>query len=144
MMDAGFRAQVDLALKQSQELAESIMADTCTITRPGVGTPTFNTTTGQYTYPARVTVYTGKCRTQVTSLIANSSSPQAGERQVNLQGSEFHLPVVGSESVAVNDVIEITAAPYDPALVGRKFTVIARHEKTYLTARRLRIEEATG
>lgn len=143
-MTTDFAQQVDLARAQGRELAESIMVDTCVVTRPGVGTVTFDNTDGQYTYPVRVTVYAGKCRIQVTSLIANSSSPQSGERQTTIQGSELQLPVAGTDTVSVNDVIEITAAPNDAALVGRKFTVVARHEKTQATSRRLRVEEATG
>lgn len=130
---AGFRA-----------IAEGGMVDTCTITRPGVGVRTFNSTTGQYTNPAAVTVYTGKCRTQVTGIIANSSTPQAGERELFVQGAEFQIPVVGTEGVSIRDTITINTCHNDASLVGRKFTVIARHEKTHGTARRLRVEEVMG
>lgn len=120
------------------------MVDSCVITRPGVGAKTFNDTTGQYTGPADVTVYTGKCRTQVTGIIANSSSPQAGERELFIQGSEFQLPIEGTDGVSVRDIIIITDCLYDDSLTGRAFTVIARHEKTHATARRIRVEEVTG
>lgn len=120
------------------------MTDTCTITRAGVGTPTFNETTGQYTNPARVTIYSGPCRVQVTSLIANSATSNAGERAATVQGSELQLPVAGTGDVSVNDVAEITASAHDDELVGRKFTISARHEKSHATARRLRVIEVTG
>src|SRR5213075_776715 len=45
------------ALPLLQGQAESMMTDTCTITRPG--TPVFNASTGTYATPS-TTIYTGK------------------------------------------------------------------------------------
>lgn len=139
-----FAQIVAKTVEDARVLAESLMVDTCIITRPGVGEPVFDPATGTYTDPARVTVFTGPCRLQVTSIIANSTNSAAGERENMVQGSEFQLPVGGTDDVTINDVIEITSAAFDPALVGRKFTVIARHQKTHATSRRLRVEEGTG
>ena len=138
------RDDIAWALPQFRAVAESLMIDTCTITRTGVSEPVFDPETGQYTDPARLTVYTGKCRIQVTSIIANSTSSNAGERAYAVQGSELQLPVDGTGDVSINDVAEITAAEFDDELVGRKFTVAARHEKSQATSRRLRVEEVTG
>lgn len=131
-------------LAEFRELAECQMVDTCTITRAGVGAGTFNPTTGQYDgADARITVYSGRCRVQIKSVIASSAS-DAGERQVTAQEFELQLPVVGTELVSVNDVAEMLTASMDASLVGRKFTVAARHEKSQATARRLRVIEVTG
>lgn len=134
----------DAELAEFRAIAEAGMLDTCIITRPGVGEPAFDPATGTYTDPARAVVYTGKCRIQVTGIIANSTNSTAGERENMVQGSEMQLPIAGTDDVAINDTCEMTHGEYDPALVGRKFTVIARHEKTHATSRRLRVEEGTG
>lgn len=140
-----FAAQIDSVLAEGRAMAEALMTDTCIITRAGVGKGTLNPETGQRDdAPAHTTIYTGICRVQVTSIIANSASSTAGERQVIIQGSELHLPVVGTEQVAINDVVEMLTAANDSALVGRRFTISARHEKSRATARRLRVQEVTG
>lgn len=124
--------------------AEALMTDTCIITRAGTGNGEFNATTGQYDSPARVTVYTGVCRVQVKSIVASSKSVDAGDRAGVAQELELQLPVGGTDGVAVGDVAEITAAVSDSSLVGRMFTVTARHEKSQATARRLRVSQVMG
>ena len=126
--------------------AEGLMSDACTITRvdpnatPGVP----DATTLVIPAPARVTVYAGKCRVQIKSMIASSSDSDAGERQATTQEFELQLPVVGTEGVSITDVVEVSTAVNDSALEGRKFTIVARHEKTHATSRRLRVIEVTG
>lgn len=143
-MTADFALAVDSALLEGRALIESLMTDTCTITRAGTGERVFDEDTMQYTDPARVTVYSGKCRVQVKSVIASSSDASAGDRVATVQEFELQLPVAGTEGIAVHDVAEVTAAAHDASLVGRKFTVVARHEKSQATARRLRVAEVTG
>ena len=132
------------ALPQLRAEAERNMTDTCTITRAGVGKGPWNDATGQYDTPARVTIYTGKCRVQIKSVVASSSRQDAGERAGIAQELELQLPVVGTEGVAIHDVATVTGASLDASLVGRMFTVTARHEKSQATARRLRVIEVTG
>lgn len=143
-MTADFAAIISQTVRDGRALAESLMTDTCTITRAGVGKGTWNDTTGQYDTPARVTAYTGKCRVQIKAVIASSSASTAGERQVIAQEFELQLPVDGTDTVAINDVAEMLTCALDSALVGRKFTVAARHEKSQATARRLRVIEVTA
>lgn len=136
--------EVDWALPSLRAEAESLMVDTCRITRAGSGDPVFDPETGQYTPPARVTVYEGKCRLQVQSVIAGSSKTGAGERATVVQDAELQLPVEATVSVVVNDVAEMLTAALDPAHVGRMLTVKALHSKTHATSRRLRVMEVTG
>lgn len=124
--------------------AEGGFDDTCVITRAGTGKGAFNTSTGQYAAPARVTVYSGPCRIQVTALIANSSASSAGQRAATVQASELQLPIAGTGDVSIKDVAKITASAHDAELVDREFTIDARHEKTHATSRRLRVSEVTG
>lgn len=131
-------------MAEFRAMAESLMVDTCTITRAGVGKGEFNSETGQYDLPARIEIYSGKCRLQVTSIIAGSSKSDAGERQTIVQAAEIQLPVAGTESVSIDDVAEMTSTAFDAAHVGRKLTVAALHAKTHATSRRLRVQEVIG
>lgn len=134
------------ALPQFRAEAERQMQDSCTITceDPEATQGPIDPVTGQYPPIARITVYTGKCRVQIKSVIASSSDASAGERMATVQEFELQLPVVGTESVAINDVAEMLTCALDTSLEGRKFTVAARHEKSQATARRLRVIEVTG
>lgn len=122
------------------------MLDTCTVTRtdPDATQGPIDPDTGQYPPLARITVYSGKCRVQIKSVIASSSDASAGERVGTVQEFELQLPVDGTDTVAVNDVAEMLTCALDDSLTGRKFTVAARHEKSQATARRLRVIETTG
>lgn len=134
------------AMPQFRAEAEANMRDTCTITRPdpeAIRGP-MDDETGEYPPLARLTVYSGKCRIQVTSIIANSSTSTAGERTAAIQGSELQLPILDTGAVAINDVAHIDTCELDPDLAGREFTISARHEKSQATSRRLRVIEVTG
>lgn len=129
------------------------MTDTCTITRedPDAPEPVMDPETLEYPDPARIVVYGpglaphfGKCRVQIKSAVATSSSTNAGFREGTVQEFEWQGPVVGTEEIAVNDVIHMDTSKHDAALVGREFTVKARHEKSHATMRRLRVIEGTG
>jgi hypothetical protein len=140
-----FALAIEQGLNEGRELAESLMVDTCLITKAGAGDPVFDKDTGQYTDPARVTVYEGKCRIQIASARDSSSrTAGGGERDVTTQEPELHLPIDGTDGVSVDQVAEITTAAHDASMVGRQFTIVARHEKSLATARRLRVIEVTG
>lgn len=134
------------ALPQMRVEAEANMTDECEITRldPEAAAPEMDPETLEYPEPARVTVYEGKCKIQIKAVTAGGSSSDAGERQSITQESQLHLPVAGTEGVVPTDVAEVTASRFDESLVGRKFTVIGRHEKSHATARRLPVIEGTG
>jgi hypothetical protein len=129
-------------LRDLRRIAETLMVDTCTITREGTGRGPFNAETGTYAPPERVEVYTGKCRVQIQSM--NVAVSNAGDRVGVVQQAEWQGPVIGTEGVAVDDVIRIDVAVNDAALEGRELTVASLHTKSYATSRRLMIREATG
>lgn len=125
------------ALMRGRLAAESLMVDTCTVTR--VATESTNEDTGVVT-PTTTTVYTGKCRVQQSQLGADSVPSDPGEVYVRLVAFEMQLPmsVVG---LRVGDFITITASALDPDLVGRSFNVLGLAHKTHMTARRLQVQE---
>lgn len=125
-------------LADMQADAESLMQDSCTITRAGSGTSTFDPATGTYTDPASTTVYTGKCRVKPRNLV--DRTVQAGEQQVSLWSFEVSVPVSATD-VDLDDVVTVTGS-IDPSLVGRTLRVRSVARGTFLTARRLDCEEA--
>ncbi|MCU1488288.1 MAG: hypothetical protein JWN67_5034 [Actinomycetia bacterium] len=116
------------------------MFDTCTITRHGAR-PSFNATTGVTTPAARTSVYSGRCKVQSRTLV--SSTSEVGGQLVGVQVLEVHVPI-SVDDVQVDDVVAITAAELDTALVGRSYRVTAVPAKSFATARRLRCEETTS
>lgn len=116
------------------------MVDTCTISRAGAETT--DTQTGQISGAATV-LYSGKCKVQQTAA-ATSTATDVGEAYVRLLALDAHLPVVGSEGLAVGDLVTITASVGDADLVGRVFSVQGLAHKTFASARRLACVEVTS
>lgn len=129
-------------LARGRALAESLMVDSCRITRPGDGDPVFNNATGQYDDPPPITVYEGKCRLQVRE--SNPSSADVAGASWTLQDLDLQLPVVGSEAVAEDQTVEYLTSAHDPALPGKRFRVSGLFVKTHATSRRLRVELIVG
>lgn len=114
--------------------AEALMLDTCAIKRLD-GTSITNPTTGTVT-PNTTTVYVGKCKLQIRSLIVHR--PQAGETQVEVTRPELHVPM-SVTGLRTGDVATITAVGLagDPDLVGRVLRIEVPFHKSMATARRL-------
>lgn len=117
--------------------AEAQMLDTCTITRGG-GRGEWDEASGTYPEIPVTTVYTGKCKVQTRNVAV--SEADAGEREIGVLAWEVHLPVAGTGGLTRGDTVEVTAAAFDDALVGRRFTVTGPHVGTAKTARRLPVE----
>jgi hypothetical protein len=113
---------------------ESIMEDTCTITREG--NRVLNETTGQYTVET-TTIYTGPCR-----LVVPPRHPKdvAAVGQVEVvEMARLDLPVSTTAGVMDGDVATFTAS-LDPNLVGRKFLLRGYGAQSQATARRFFVE----
>lgn len=133
------------ALPELRAQAESNMTSLCTITRPSTDKGEMNPVTRKYdNLPGVTTIYTGKCRVQIKSVVAATSDSNAGERLAGVQQFELQIPVSGTDEVSTNDVVEILSSPLDSSLEGRKFTVSGRHEKSQATARRLPLRAVTS
>jgi hypothetical protein len=130
---------LDAALA-GQVAAEAQMLDSCTIIAPVSSKGTWDETTMTYTGgTAGATVYSGKCKVQITP-----QSPAQAETVGAMwpaQVIDVHLPVSGSEDVVQHCIVTIDSAVIDQALVGRQFTVDGQFYKSYPTARRLRCRE---
>ena len=119
--------------------ARALMADTCTITRAGVGEPVYDPATRTHTYPAATAVYTGPCK--VRTMTAMAKTADAGEDVVVVARRELHLPADATELVAIDDVALITASQ-NAQLVGKRLRIADLGEdQTFSTARRLGVEQ---
>lgn len=129
------------ALTRGRAFAEAMQVDACTIQRKGAGAPVFNPSTGGYTDPPPLTVYSGKCKVQVTDSLT-VSAVDFGGRAVNIIRATVHIPVTVDVEVKAEDTVLITAAVNDPQLVGDRFVVRDYVAKTHATARRIEVERA--
>ena len=118
------------ATMTGRALAESLMADACTVTR--VTSQTLNESTGVLSDTA-TTVYTGKCRVRTAASDAQTS---AGDRATMTRDFVVHLPA-SVTAVQVDDVVTVTASALDPGLVNLVLTVAGEARGTHVTARRL-------
>jgi hypothetical protein len=115
---------------------ESLMTASCSI---GVATYVDDPDTLETTLTIDPVHYTGPCKVRFPGNVSVSQA-DAGGQLVAKQDAILSLPVEGSDDVAVDDRVLITACPMDPGLVGRTFRIAGSHEQTYATARRFPIE----
>ena len=127
---------VRTALPQLRAQAEALMTDSCTIVREGE--PVYNPDTNEVEVSTEE-VYTGRCRVQVTDSL-DVRVVDFGGRAVNTSRVTVSIPV-GSEQVAPEDVVTITAAAHNDQLVGKVYRVEGAPEKSHATAIRLRCQE---
>lgn len=129
------------ATLRGRAVAEALMIDTCTSSRPGVGHTT-DPTTGAVAYTG-ASLYSGKCRVQMMTGVRGDALEQAGERAWAVQSAIISLPISAVEH-RVGDLVTVTASGLDPQLTNRLYRVQDVTHKTFLTARRLICQEVTG
>lgn len=128
---------ISSALARGRAAAEARMVDACTVQRKtgesegpgGVISPTWSQ------------VYAGKCRVQVRT---EAGSPaDVGEASVIITRHEIHLPI-SAVGILEGDQVTMTAATYDPDLVGRTYAVRDVLTKSEATARRVTAVEVSS
>lgn len=125
------------ALLAGRAAAEALMVDTGELRGPDVR-GALDPDTGQYAVTPGPLRYTGKAKLQTTDTIGNRGD--AAERVVMTTRFELHLPM-SAPAAAVDDVWTPTTSELDPELVGRRFRVASLVHKSFMTARRLAVEE---
>ena len=124
-----------------RRLAESLMIDTCRITRSGpLGE--WDEVAGERSPSIPAVIYTGKCRVRPLG-DATPETPVAGAHK-HLQNSYRVSVPVSATGIQERDTIEITDAVLDPELVVFRGMVTSVPRFTAATARRLIVEEVTG
>lgn len=129
--------EIASVLPQLQAQAESLMVDTCTITREGEGW-VVDPDTGREVPAPPTTVYEGKCKVQTYE--PHERTPDVGGSTEVIQRYHVHVPVTAGP-FEVGDVVTITSGANDPTTSGRTFRVAGLHEKTWQTAQRLLVDE---
>lgn len=124
------------ALLAGRELAEELMVDAGELRGPDINGPLGPDR--KYTPTPGALKYSGKAKIQTTDTIGNPS--QASERVVMRTRFEVHLPMT-APAAAVDDIWTCTASELDPQLVGRRFRVVSLIHKSFMTARRIAVEE---
>jgi hypothetical protein len=123
-------------LDAGRSLAQALMADSVELRAPNIRV--LNETTGQYEETPGALKYSGAGKVQTTDTIGQGR--EAGDREIAVTRFEVHLPMSAAQA-AVDDVITVTVSVLDPQLVGKRFRVASLVHKTYMTARRLAVEE---
>lgn len=130
------------ALPEMRAAAESLMTDTCSITR-GAGTPVLNEDTGQYEGVA-TDLYEGRCR--IRSGMGRSTGRNAGDSFARVDSLDVWLPLgtvpAEGEHFTLGDLITVTEAPHNPHLVGARYRVLSVRDNSQTTSLRLECEEA--
>jgi hypothetical protein len=127
-------------LARGRVAAQALMVDACTIT--DTTSIITDDLTGQVVR-TQAPVYSGPCKVQTSGSGALGDRTDVGQVALVVLRLELHMPVVGSENVHRGGLVTITASATDAALVGRTFRVRDLAHKSWLTARRLQIEEVT-
>lgn len=127
---------VTAALPEMRRLAEELMVDAGELRGPG--TRVLDEDTGQYVDTPGPLKYSGKAKIQTSNTLGNDA--EAGDRLMMTSRFRVDLPVAAPPA-AVDDIFTVTASAHDPELVGRKFRVASLIHKSFLTARRLSVEE---
>jgi hypothetical protein len=121
--------------------AESMMGETCTITRTNPAPGPFDPVTGMYATPTPLTVYSGPCR--VKGNVRADRIVHAGEQPVTLYRFTVSVPV-GSTVFEVDDTVHVTASALDPGMAGLNLRVREPEYGSQITARRLGCELNAG
>jgi hypothetical protein len=115
--------------------AESLMVDSCTITRPGEAVT--DPETGNVT-DAQVAVYEGKCKVQ--SKDSSVATPDAAGASFVIVSRQVHIPANAAD-VLDGDVITITASRLNAFTVGKQYRVEGFTPDTFDTAARIPVKE---
>jgi hypothetical protein len=123
-------------LAEAQATAETMMQDTCTITRGSE--QVFNATTGKYEPGPGTSVYSGICRVQ--SVRAQASNPEAGGAVFTVERVELQVPF--GTALDVGDAVLIDSS-VNPVVVGNRYRVTGQGEKTHATSARYNVESVS-
>lgn len=117
------------AIPMLRAQAESMMTDSCTITRV-VGEPTIDPTTNRLV-PTTAEVYSGPCRIRFEM---NRVQPREVEGQLLVaRQSMLFLPYAGTAGIRVDDTVLIASE-------GTTVRIAGGFSQTYATARRFPVE----
>ncbi len=115
------------------------LTETGTITRPGTGQPIFDNDTGEYINPPPTVVFGGPMLVRPQD--RSERVVESGEATVTL--TRYDVTVPAGTDVRRGDTAILTAAPYDPALVGIRLFVLDVPLDAWQVARVVTAQRAT-
>ena len=115
--------------------AESLMVDTCTITRPGE--PVTDPESGVVS-DSNTPVYSGVCKVQ--SKDSSVATPDVAGASFVVVSRQVHIPA-GVADVKNGDVIMVTASLLNPFGGGKQYRVEGFTPDSYETAARIPVKE---
>jgi hypothetical protein len=118
--------------------AEALMVDACVIERRSGST--VDPETGDIV-PTFATVYSGKCKVQQQTAVANPST--VGEAAVFVSEPQLHVPM-SATGLLPDDRVTMTTSVLDPDLVGKVGHLRGPWDETFTTARRLPMAWVSG
>lgn len=125
------------ALPMLRAHAESLMVDACRVERQrvdGNGDPVYDLDPETLAeVPVFDEVHAGRCRVQRREVTATPEQV-AGGFEFGVASVEVQLPI-GVAAPARGDRVTVTAATFDPSLVGSQVVVVAVPVKTHATKR---------
>ena len=127
-------------VRTGRGLAESVMADECTITGQSTGT-VWDPVTGRETPTPGPELYSGRCRVQLPAV--QTREADAGGHEWSARSVVVSVPVDAGD-IPAGSVVAVTEAALDAALAGRTYRVVSAAVKSAGTARRLTCEEVVG
>jgi hypothetical protein len=129
-------------LGRGRAMSESLMPDTCKVTRGG-GPAVLNEETGKSERPDPVVVYEGPFRSRGVNTAAGEIDA-AAQLLVETDASVSFPVSADTAQITKNDTVEWTSSEFDPGLVGRTVRITGPFAKTsHAVARRFRVEETT-
>lgn len=123
-------------LARGRRRAEALLVDAGELRGPGARV--LDEDSGQYVTTPGPLKYAGKAKIQTSDTIGNDA--EAGDRLVMQTRFRVDLPM-SAPAAAVDDIFTVTSSAHDPELVGCRFRVASLVHKSYMTARRLAVEE---
>lgn len=128
----------DVILAAGRAAAEAGMTDMCVVIE-SVAPGEWDEEINDYGPAQEVFSYEGPCKVKAEG--TQPALTESAGRPVVTVEPEIHFPVMTSAGIETGQVVRITSARYDPALVGREFTVSGLSASSQATARRLRVKE---
>lgn len=126
------------AIEAGRDAAEELMENDAGELRARDVRGALDPVTRKYAYTPGALKYSGAAKIQTTDTIGNKGD--AAERVIMTTRFELHLPM-SAPAAAVDDVWTHTSSELDPQLVGRRFRVASLIHKSFMTARRVAVEE---
>ena len=124
-------------LAGGQAVAESLMTDTCRVTRQAAAGGSLDPVTGLPVSPAPTVVFEGRCRLRTPAVSSFGSARVAAGDQAVLVNPILSVPA-SAPPIRMDDRVEVLTSG-TPALVGLVLAVSGLVPSSHMTAQRVQV-----